>query len=63
MWWVGGPEMDLGINRRCLRLVEAHERGSTLEGVLGEVLYWGKHIEGKVLQKESNNELCQIEGC
>ena len=40
-----------------------HERGSASEGVLGEVLYWGKCIKGKALQKESDNELCLIEGC
>ena len=63
MWWVGGPESDLGVDRRHLRLQEVHERGSALEGVLEEVLYRGKHIEGKVLLKESDNELHQIEGC
>ena len=51
------------VDRRCLRLGEVHERGSTLEGVLGEVHYWGKCIKGKALWKESDNELCQIEGC
>ena len=63
MWWVGGPESDLGVNGRHLGLGEVHERGSALEGVLEGVLYSGKHIEGKPLQKESDNELCQIEGC
>ena len=57
MWWVGGPESDLGVNGRCLRRGEVHGRGSASEGVLEEEFYWGKHIEGKVLQKESNNEL------
>ena len=58
--WVRGGSW---VNRRCLGLGEAHESGSALEGVLGEVLYWGKHIERKVLQKESDNELCLIDGC
>ena len=41
MWWVGGGWARGGswVDRRHLRLGEAHERGSTLEGVLGEVLY------------------------
>ena len=63
MWWVGWPEVDLGVDGRHVRLGETHEKGSTLEGVLGEVLYWGKCIEGKALWKESDNELCQIDGC
>ena len=55
-WVNGGVALDLG---KCMK----DERGSTSEGVLEEVLYWEKHIKGKALQKESNNELCQIEGC
>ena len=63
--WVGGLEARGGswVDGRHLRLGEVHESGSALEGVLGEVLYWGEHIEGKALWKESDNELCQIEGC
>ena len=51
------------VKGRHLRLGEAHERGNASEGVLEEVLYWGKHIKEKVLQKESDNESHQIEGC
>ena len=60
MWWVGVPDADLGLRGgasdlgRCMK----DERGSTSEGVLEEVIYWGEHIKGKVLWKESNNELC-----
>ena len=58
--WARGRSWVKG---RYLRLGEVHETGSASEGVLEEVLYWGKHIKGKVLRKESDNELCQIEGC
>ena len=59
MWWAGGGWARGGswVNGRHLGLGEVHERGSALEGVLGEVLYWGKCIEGKALWKESDNEL------
>ena len=57
MWWVGGPESDLGVDGRRLGLGEVHEMGSASEGVLEEVLYWGKCIRGKALWKESDNEL------
>ena len=52
--WVKGSHLGLG---------EVHERGSASERVLEEVLYWVKCIKEKVLWKESDNELCQIEGC
>ena len=54
-WARGGSLVD----GRHLRLREVHEKGSALEGVLGEVLYCllGKQIKGKALQKESDNEL------
>ena len=50
--WARGRSLGKCIEGRHLRLGEAHERGSTLEGVLEGVLYWGKHFKGKVLQKE-----------
>ena len=41
MWWVGDPEAG--------QQEVPWTWGSTSEGVLEEVLYWGKHIKGKVL--------------
>ena len=61
--WARGGSWGKCVKGRHLGLGEAHERGSTLEGVPEEVLYWEKHIKGKVLQKESDNEVHQVEGC
>ena len=59
IWWVGGPEADHGLRGGTLDLGKCmkDERGSASEGVIGEVLCWGKHIEWKVLWNESDNEL------
>ena len=56
---MGGPEADGGLRGdlgKCMK-------EEALEGELEEVLYWVKHIKGKALWRESDNELHQIEGC
>ena len=45
--WARGESWIKG---RHLRLGEVHERGSGLEGVLEEVIYWRKCIKEKALQ-------------
>ena len=63
MWWVGGPEADLGSSGGASDLGKCMKGEALWNEYLKKYFTWGKCIKGKALWKESDNELHQIEGC